>query len=364
MSDEHHEPAASRPQPTHAHAAAPSDPGFHPRVIAWPLFIVLIAAAGILGFRATSGDSTVSVTFITADQTEYWDTVLEGARAAAVEHNVSLSVEQPSGTLLDQNEVLIRVAQSPPDAVAISPVDALRQAATLRELAAGSSLVTVDSDSLLSERVCFVGADNYFSGKMCAEMVTEALPEGGRVLVVCGPLDKANGRERREGLIDALLGRKYDSDRELDPIDAALSGNGFEVPKTLEDELDPQAARDAVAAELAADPSIDAVVGLYGYHAGSIAEAVESLDAEARPVIIGFDALPSTLALVEAGDVFGVVAQDQWTYGYEAVRVLAAHERDREYGLPLNREINFPPLAVTADTLGYYKFRTTRQSAQ
>lgn len=362
MSD--HEPSTEAPsvQPTHTHAEKKHAAGPHPRVFAWPLFIALIAAAAIFGYRATSEGPPLTIAFVTADQTEYWDRVIDGAEAAAEEFGITLRVDQASGQLQDQNARLTALSSAAIDGLAVSPVDASRQANLLRDLGRNARIVTVDSDSPLSGRTCFIGADNYFSGRLCGEIVKEALPEGGNILIVTGPLDKANGRQRREGLIDELLGRERMPERELDPTDTPLTGTNFTIPMTVVDPLDPAAATQIVTEALQSGEKYDAVVGLYGYHAGSIAQAVEAAALENPPKVIGFDALPSTLDLVENGKVHAVIAQDQFNYGFHSVRVLVEDLRGKEFSLPLNQEINFPPLAVTADNLGYARQRLAASS--
>ena len=176
------------------------------RAVFWPVFVIAVVA---FSFYAANryGDTKARVVFITADTTPYWERVTEGARDAARQYGVDLHVIQPDGTLDAQNASIDVALTDSADAVVISPVDGVRQTGKLRDLARQTKLVTVDSDSELSDRVCFVGMDNYIAGQNAADLVRAALPNGGRVLIAAGPLDKTNGQERRQGLIDSLLER-------------------------------------------------------------------------------------------------------------------------------------------------------------
>ena len=54
--------------------------------------------------------------------------------------------------------------------------------------------------------------------------------------------------------------------------------------------------------------------------------------------------------------MFGTIAQDQFNYGYDAVRVLSdVVMAGSGFNLPLNRQIHFPVVLVTAENLDEFK---------
>jgi ribose transport system substrate-binding protein len=322
------------------------------RAVFWPLFLVAVIAVVYVTTQRYAQVSPV-VAFITADSTPYWERVLDGARDAAEMYNADLRIVQADGTLDDQNQKLAGVMAQGVSAVAISPVDAVRQTGTLRGVAQKASLITMDSDSEFSERYCFVGTDNYNAGRSCADLVREALPNGGRVLIVAGPLDKANGRERRQGLIDSLLGRETRSAPDSDPVATPLTNSRFSIPMTLVDQLDPAQATAQIVEALTNGSVFDAIVGLYGYHAIAIADALEQ-HGSADIRVIGFDALPETLDAIEDGEVFGVIAQDQHGYGFQSVR-MAVEAAAGFDSAPLNRQLDLPPVTVTLSSLAGFR---------
>tara|TARA_Y100001933_G_C18979509_1_gene556111 strand:- start:752 stop:1789 length:1038 start_codon:yes stop_codon:yes gene_type:complete len=319
------------------------------RAVFWPVFVIAVVA---FSFYAANryGDTKARVVFITADTTPYWERVTEGARDAARQYGVDLHVIQPDGTLDAQNASIDVALTDSADAVVISPVDGVRQTGKLRDLARQTKLVTVDSDSELSDRVCFVGMDNYIAGQNAADLVRAALPNGGRVLIAAGPLDKTNGQERRQGLIDSLLERDGRSELNADPIDSELVGDRFVIAGTVVDDLDPATATRLISDRLRADEQIDAVVGLYAYHAIAAAEAARTAAPDRSITIVGFDALPETLDAVENGEVYGVIAQDQYGYGFQSVRI-AAESVEGYDNAPLSGTLALPPLRVNLVSL-------------
>lgn len=315
------------------------------RAVFWPLFIVAVVAFGIFASRLYGGNRP-SIVFITADSTPYWDRVVEGAQDAASQIGVDLKITKANGTLRDQNAKLAAATAAGADAIIISPVDGLRQTGTLREVAQTSPVVTMDSDSELSGRVCFVGMDNYTAGKEAAAMVRRALPNGGRVLITSGPLDKSNGQERRQGLIDSLMGREDRSELNADPLAEPIVGTNFTIVATLVDDLDAAHTTKQIAELLGSGEKIDAIVGLYAYHAPAAAQAIAESGASSGIAIVGFDALPETLDLIEHGAVFGVIAQDQYGYGFHSVR-MAAEAVEGYDNAPLSGRLTLPPMRVT-----------------
>lgn len=322
------------------------------RVVAWPLFLIVLAVVMYLIWPRVPQDTMPSIVFVTADNTEYWDRVIEGAEAAARDYDAELTIVQPDGSIEDQNRSLADAMKSKPAGVAVSPVDAERQTTMLRQIAQSTELLTVDSDSEASDRICFVGTDNYRAGTVAGRIAKQLAPDGGRVLIVAGPLNKANGRERRQGVIDELLGREEIRNRPPDPIGEELSGDGlYLIRATIVDQLDAEESTRLVAEALAADSAVDVIVGLYGYHAAAIAEAVAQAGLGGEVAVVGFDSTPENTAAMNAGRVHGLVVQDQYQYGYESVRILAEVGRRAEYALPLSRTVIFPPEPMMAEAV-------------
>ena len=50
----------------------------------------------------------------------------------------------------------------------------------------------MDADAPDSNRKVFVGVDNYDAGRMCGQLVKEALPEGGEVVIFVGRMEQDN----------------------------------------------------------------------------------------------------------------------------------------------------------------------------
>ena len=65
---------------------------------------------------------------------------------------------------------------------------------------------------------------NYDAGRLCGDLVQDAIPSGGTLMIFVGRIEQLNARQRRQGLIDALLERSYDPDR-FDPPGRVLTSS-------------------------------------------------------------------------------------------------------------------------------------------
>jgi len=121
----------------------------------------------------------------------------------------------PSGGITDQKDKVEDLITRNVDGIAISPIDADNQTELINKAVERTNVVTHDSDAPASNRLCYVGMDNYEAGLMCAELVKKAIPDGGKIMIFIGRMEQDNAKHRRDGLIDGLIGKK----REIGGVD-------------------------------------------------------------------------------------------------------------------------------------------------
>ena len=63
----------------------------------------------------------------------------------------------------------------------MSPIDSENQTHFLNEVAKSTILITQDADAPLSDRLVFLGANNYKAGRALGKLVKNAIPEGERL---------------------------------------------------------------------------------------------------------------------------------------------------------------------------------------
>jgi ribose transport system substrate-binding protein len=307
-----------------------------PRAGLGVLFVVF-AIALVVGILWYEGAFTPKprVALVTASSGQYWDLIAKGAQDAAQRYDVRLDLIRPASDEAAQSKAVRGLIGQGYAGVAVSLNDPTRQARLLADVANDTNVVTYDSDTPISRRLCFVGTDNYDAGRMCGQMVREAMPQGGKVIACIGSVDKENGDRRRQGLVDELLERSFERGRPSDPVTAQLKGPKFTVVATLIDNFDPKHATELASESLRDHADVNCYVGLFASNTPAILKALEQANKLGKVQVVGFDANEETLAGIEKGHVYGTIVQDAYNIGYAAVRILADAAHGEPNAIPL-----------------------------
>jgi ribose transport system substrate-binding protein len=337
----------SQPPPTPPASPAPKRPfNFH-----WPVILTLVVGALLLWHFGVLRPRP-SIALVTSGDTPYWDHVIDGATEAARIYDVNLNVIRSKTITTVQNQnIRDLLAERKYDGIAVSPIDPSGQAPVLSEIANVTTLVTFDSDSPVSNRLCFVGTDNYDAGRRCGECVRRALPDGGEVALFIGSLSKENTRNRRQGVIDELLDRPFESEHPFDPVEGTLKGAKYTIIGTFVDSAEPGIATDLAVKATQDFPNVKCFVGLLGYTTPALLQALEQTGKLGKIRVVGFDNNEKTLAGVAAGNVYATILQDQFGCGYHTVRILAETARGNRSGLPLFQQRTLPVVVITKENV-------------
>ncbi len=269
------------------------------------------------------GSAKPRVAFVTNCAVDFWAVAEAGVKAAAADAGVDALIRMPpNGTAEEQKRQLEDVVAAGVQGVAITPKDPDNMTGLLDRVAERCILITHDSDAPRSKRLCYIGVDNYDAGRMCGELVEEAMPDGGPLVILVGTLDQDNARGRRQGLIDHLLGRSHDPSR-FDPQDAVLKNDKWEIRATYTSQMDAQKAKAAAQDSLTRWADLKGMVGLFAYEPPVILDAVRSAGRLDDVAIVGFDEDDATLKGIRDGEIHGTVVQNPYEYGYQSVTLLA-----------------------------------------
>jgi len=323
--------------------------------------VILIALALLWHFGVFK--SPPKIALVTSNNLPYWEAVIAGAQEAAKQNDVTLTVVRSNPDAATQTESIKQLLQQHYDGIAISPINPITQAGVLLDVANSTTLVTVDSDSPVSNRLCFVGTDNYFAGRRCGQLVRQAIPNGGEVIIAIGSVEKENGRHRHQGVIDELLDRPIDPDRSPDPMDAPIKGPQYTIVATLVDNFNQQTAREMAAKALYDHPDVKCLVGLNSYNAPILLEALDQAKKAGKVRIVGFDSEKKTFDGIEAGTIYATILQDQRGMGYRAVQILAENARGNRSGLPLFQRETLPCDVVLNSNVAAMRSRLNTPSA-
>ena len=298
------------------------------------LVCVAAAAAGCQSREggAPGGTKTLKVAFVTNNSADFWTIARRGVEKADqeladVEAEFRLTAD---GTAAEQQRVVDDLLTKGVDAIAISPVDPQNQTAMLDAAAKRALVFTQDSDAPQSARACYIGTDNLAAGRQAGQLIREALPGGGAIMLFVGRLDARNAQERVQG------------------IKEALTGSNIRILDVRTDDADDVRAKANAADTLVRYPDISAMVGLWSYNGPAILNAVREAGKAGRVKIVAFDEADATLAGIKAGHIHGTVVQQPYEFGYQAITRMAQAVRGDRSFIPESKQIIVPTLIVNA----------------
>ena len=276
-----------------------------------------------------TGSADESIVMITHGQAAdpYWNIVRNGAEEAARQLGVTLDYRSPETfDMIRMAELITSATNQRPKGIIVSIPDADALGPSIKEAArSGISLVSINSGTDVAAgmgSMIHIGQDEYETGKR----VGERFKDEGAHKIVCVNHEVGN---------TAL-------DARCKGVEDGFSGPVTVLPTTAEF----QEVRSKIAAALAGDTAIDAVVTLGAPQIGE--PAVLAVKDARRPIMVAsFDLSPGFLEAIQRGEASFAVDPQAFLQGYLGVVLLTNRIR---YGvMPANTLIATGPRFVTRE---------------
>ncbi len=282
--------------------------------------------------------------FVTNNASDFWTMARKGCEQADGElSNVEVEFKIPSnGTAAEQRRIIDDLMAKGVSGIAISPVDPTNQTKMINDLAKRILVITQDSDAPGSDRACYLGTDNRAAGKQAGELIKQALPQGGKIMVFVGNMDVENARARLNG------------------IKEALNRSNVQIIDVRTDDTDTLRAKANAADILVNYPEITAMVGLWSYNGPAILNAVKDAGKVGQVKIVCFDEDDATLAGVREGSIFGTVVQQPYEFGYQSVKLMAKVLGGDRSGIPADKLKIIPTLIIKRDNVEEFTTKINR----
>ena len=291
--------------------------------------------------HGTPSSGRKKVAFVSNGVASFWTIAAAGVKAGSEKFGVDAETLMPVEGISDQKRIIEDLLTRGIDGVAVSPIDPVNQTELLNTAAKRTKLITHDSDAPGSDRLLYIGMDNYKAGRLCGDLVREAMPNGGTVMIFIGRLEQDNAKRRRQGCIDAILGRPENPDH-FDPPSDVLDEKGFKILGTLTDQFDRAKGKANAEDTLAKFPDIGCMVGLFAYNPPLMLEALAQANKLGQVKVVAFDEDDATLAGIQKGTVHGTVVQNPYMYGFKSVEILAELTKGNTSVVPGNKFIDIP----------------------
>jgi ribose transport system substrate-binding protein len=304
---------------------------------------LLCVAAGCRQAAGTATGSAAPITlaFVTNNSADFWTIARRGvekadAELADVQTEFRLTAD---GTAAEQQRIVNDLLTKRVAGIAISPVDPANQTAMIDAAATQAIVFTQDSDAPRSQRTLYIGTDNRAAGRQAGQLIRDAIPDGGTVMLFVGKLDAQNAQERVQGIRDAI------------------AGSNVRILDVRTDDVDDVRAKANAADTLVRYPDVKALVGLWSYNGPAILNAVREAGKTGKVKIIAFDEADETLAGIAAGAIEATVVQQPYEFGYQAIQKMAQAARGDRSFIPPSKQIIIPTLVVNRANVGEFTKR-------
>ena len=278
---------------------------------------------------------------VKATDSDFWQSVLAGAEAAAAASNGKISVktyDPPSEKDIDQQiSILENVVSRKPDGIVIASTSSDASVPMIEKaMDQGIPVVLVDNRVNTDQFVSFFATDNIKGGALAADLLVEAI--------------KASGKELKGniGIISSMAGVQVLIDR----------NEGFmNRLKEIAPDITPLETRyvdaDITKALAAAEDILTRNPDVLGCFADNnatgvgVARAITERNLIGKVPVVAYDADNEEINALRSGAIYALVVQDPFGMGYKGVNAVVDYLEGRE----VPKEVDTGVTAVKADNL-------------
>jgi len=306
-------------------------------ILIWFVLLIALLVSGC----ARRGGGIKRVAFVTNNPSDFWTIARKGCEKADQElPDVEVEFRIPAnGAADEQKRIVDDLLAKGIDGMALSPIDPTNQTQMINAAAKQTVVITQDSDAPNSDRLCYIGTDNRAAGRQAGQLIKEALPGGGKIMVFVGKTDAQNARERFDG------------------IKEVLAGSNVQILDVRTDDTDRVRAKANAADALVKYPDLAGLVGLWAYNGPAILSAVKDANKVGQVKIVCFDEEDDTLKGVKDNSIYATVVQQPYEFGYQAINVIAKILNGDRSMIPPSKQIFVPTLVIKKDNVDEFTKR-------
>jgi ribose transport system substrate-binding protein len=285
------------------------------KCIRFPLGCLLLLSAAAMTPVAKAADKPKTFALVPKSiSVPFYADVEKGCKEEAKKLGVHVLYTGPNTADEAEQVVILKdVISRGVGGLAVAPMNADSVIGVIAEARKkGIPVITFDSDSPKSERICYVGTDNLDAGREAGKAFKKLLPKG-KFAIITGGLAAANLNERIKGFREVVNGSDY----------SEISGSSFPC------EDDAVRAVQILQDILTRYPNLDGIFFSGGWALFGAPEAYmkaigkRAADVKANKfVLVSFDTLPEELKLLKDGYCSVLIGQRPYAMGAKSMDVL------------------------------------------
>ncbi|WP_419954467.1 sugar-binding protein [Neobacillus niacini] len=237
---------------------------------------------------------------------DYWRLVEKGAQEAAKDYGVLLEYAGPKQANIDEHLKTIEMSMAAKvDGIMTQGLSDEQFTPLINKVVERVPVITIDTDAANSNRIAYIGTDNYYSGYLAGKALIEDTKGQANVAIITGSFYANHQQLRVQGFQDAVK-----------------SEQGIKIITVEESEISRVRAAEKAYQILKDYPEVNAFYGTSALDGIGIAQVVDKYKKNDTIYIIGFDTLPETLDYISKGIIEATVAQEPYEMGYRGIQMM------------------------------------------
>ncbi len=288
------------------------------------LALLGIVAMGWLLGRGVQEENQIKMVYIPKiidNNNEFWTALIAGARMAAEEYHIDLTIIAPQREedFEKQNALILEAIEQNPDVILVSPSHYTGTLEAVKEVRKrGIKLVFIDSEVKEPVWDSIVATDNFIAGTKMGNLAKSYIDDNTQIAVVGHVKTSSTAIERIRGL-EYILGK-----RKSQIVETVFCDSTFEKAYSLTEEL------------VKKYPDLDLVIGTNEYSAVGAANAIKDLGMAGKIKMVGFDNSIEEVQLLEEGVFVGIVVQKPFNMGYLGIEQAYKILKNEEFKVQLD----------------------------
>ncbi len=206
-----------------------------------------------------------------------------------------------------EQEIMKNVLANAVDGIGIAPADPEILKALIDEaVKANIPVVTLNTDSPKSRRLCYVGQDPIRAGRIAGELMGKFLNGQGKVIVITAFANVLVHKLRMDGFRQELT----------------ASFPGIQIAGIYEDHDSSEEAYLIAKKILLKREDIQAIYLTTGNGPAGVGRALKEARKCGSIKMICFDFFPETIAMLKDGTVSAAIGEDPFSQGYQTIKIL------------------------------------------
>jgi ribose transport system substrate-binding protein len=276
--------------------------------------------------------------FVTNNASDFWKIAVAGVHKYEKEAGVQVDIKMPpTGAVAEQKQILENLLSQGYNGIAVSVIAPADETEEINTAARQTNVICHDSDAPKSNRLLYIGTNNFDAGKVLGQEIVKLLPHGGKMAVFVGTFAADNAQKRLAG------------------IENVIAGHNIEIVAKKEDYKDANKARSNVENVINSTPDISLLCGLWAPNGPAIASAIDAAGKKGKILAAVFDEDDGTLDGIANGIISCTVVQKPFEFGYLSSKWLNVLATQGESKLPADPNIDTGVEVIKASNVAQFR---------